>query len=374
MGNVISPFFFAFERWSKRPMHWRLAELEQLRVESISECSRRFSSTLSNSHCVYICKHVVRLHLCTQRTRHDTISSSHLGHVLTIANVIYVLRNLGICAISRLRCAFSESRNCVPILRLRTGFTQSRDCAAPVCNLEIARHQCAILRFSVACTIEPFEFPLYIKVRDVRNKLLQLRRHLQCRACILKPPYQGLLGSSPTRRNSLPSQSGCGSREIPDLWSAPVQGITNSLLLVSSDALTPLAHYIRKLRSRNIKIAQTYRAISRLCKHTAQSHDWVRNLKIGAQFPDSKNAQRNLEIAQIPKLSGTYTYHEQKTSALQLWSLRNVGRIQCHVLYVVKRKPYLHDGRVMIDLNKNRLVEIPPSSVKQPDDGLTEIQ
>jgi len=32
----------------------------------------------------------------------------------------------------------------------------------------------------------------------------------------------------------------------------------------------------------------------------------VRNLEIGAQSPDSKNAQRNLEIAQIPKLRGTY--------------------------------------------------------------------
>ena len=33
----------------------------------------------------------------------------------------------------------------------------------------------------------------------------------------------------------------------------------------------------------------------------------MRNLEIGAQFPDSKNAQRNLEIAQIPKLRGTFT-------------------------------------------------------------------
>jgi len=33
----------------------------------------------------------------------------------------------------------------------------------------------------------------------------------------------------------------------------------------------------------------------------------LRNLEIGAQFPDSKNVQRNLEIAQIPKLRGTYT-------------------------------------------------------------------
>jgi len=43
-------------------------------------------------------------------------------------------------------------------------------------------------------------------------------------------------------------------------------------------------------------IAQTYCAISRLSAH---------NLKIGAQFPDSKNALHNLEIAQIPKLHRT---------------------------------------------------------------------
>ena len=34
----------------------------------------------------------------------------------------------------------------------------------------------------------------------------------------------------------------------------------------------------------------------------------VRNLEIGMQFPDSENALRNLEIAQIPRLCGTYTY------------------------------------------------------------------
>ena len=30
------------------------------------------------------------------------------------------------------------------------------------------------------------------------------------------------------------------------------------------------------------------------------------NLEIGMQFPDSENAQRNLEIVQIPILRGTY--------------------------------------------------------------------
>ena len=33
----------------------------------------------------------------------------------------------------------------------------------------------------------------------------------------------------------------------------------------------------------------------------------LRNLEIGTQFRDSENAQRNLEIAQIPKLRRTYT-------------------------------------------------------------------
>ena len=51
----------------------------------------------------------------------------------------YVPRNLGICAISRLRSAFSESRNCVPISRLRNIAAQSRDCAATLRNLEIAQ-------------------------------------------------------------------------------------------------------------------------------------------------------------------------------------------------------------------------------------------
>ena len=31
----------------------------------------------------------------------------------------------------------------------------------------------------------------------------------------------------------------------------------------------------------------------------------MRNLKIGTQSQDSENAQRNLEIAQIPRLRGT---------------------------------------------------------------------
>ena len=43
------------------------------------------------------------------------------------------------------------------------------------------------------------------------------------------------------------------------------------------------------------------------------------------------------------------------------------------VLNVIKRKPRLHDGTVMVDTYKNRLVEIPPSSGESPNDGLTRI-
>jgi len=59
---------------------------------------------------------------------------------------VYVPRNLGICAISRLRCAFLESGNCAPISRLRT---QSWDCAVRLRNLEIAQYACAISRLRV---------------------------------------------------------------------------------------------------------------------------------------------------------------------------------------------------------------------------------
>ena len=38
-----------------------------------------------------------------------------------------------------------------------------------------------------------------------------------------------------------------------------------------------------------------------------QSQNWLCNLEIGTQFLDSDNAQRNLKIAQIPRLHITYT-------------------------------------------------------------------
>jgi len=100
-----------------------------------------------------------------------------------------------------------------------------------------------------------------------------------------------------TNSEKLPSpRSGYGSREIPDLWNAPVQGITISeSSQLSSGSQLGRSHPVSPLRS---QIALTQ---SRDCANV------LRNLEI-AQFPDSKNAQRNLEIAQIPKLRGTHTY------------------------------------------------------------------
>ena len=59
---------------------------------------------------------------------------------------------------------------------------------------------------------------------------------------------------------------------------------------------------------RNLQIAHMCYAISRLRTCVTQSPDCLRNLEIRTQSRDSENAQRNLEIAQILRLRGTYTY------------------------------------------------------------------
>jgi len=50
----------------------------------------------------------------------------------------------------------------------------------------------------------------------------------------------------------------------------------------------------------------------------------------------------------------------------------NVQRI--HVLHIMKRKPCLHDGTVMVDMDKNRLVDISPSGREPPDVRSSRIQ
>ena len=46
--------------------------------------------------------------------------------------------------------------------------------------------------------------------------------------------------------------------------------------------------------------------------------------------------------------------------------------LRMHVLHIMKRKPHLHDGTVMVDTDKIKLVEIPSSVREPPDVGLTD--
>jgi len=151
-----------------------------------------------------------------------------------------------ICTISRFHCAFSESRHCMPILRLHDTSAQSQDCA-----------------ISVACTIEPrlsFEFPSFIKVRNILKELLQLRCHHQCQACT-QAPVPGISGKFADLEKLPSPQSGYGHRETPDLWSAQGFKASPTWRALNSQTLSP--HYACELRS---------------C-----------NLEIGTQFPDSES-------------------------------------------------------------------------------------
>jgi len=137
------------------------------------------------------------------------------------------LRILGICAISRLCCAFSESGNCVPISRLCSRFTQF-----------------------VACTIEPrslLKFPPCVKVRNVCKELLQLCHH-QHQACTQASRARDFLED--------PRPVECPRSRLHQLGE----------LSVSSHALTLLVHYVCKLLlcNCNLKIVQMYCTISGL--------------------------------------------------------------------------------------------------------------
>ena len=79
-----------------------------------------------------------------QLVKTNVLQSTKLAHIQQIGG-IYVPRNLGTCAISRLRCAFSESRDCI-ISGLCNTCMRPWDCATRVCDLEIVQHVCAISR------------------------------------------------------------------------------------------------------------------------------------------------------------------------------------------------------------------------------------
>ena len=62
-------------------------------------------------------------------------------HTCILYMYMYVQRNLGIYAISRIRYVVSGSHKCVPnseTLKMRNSITQSRDCVEHVDILEIA--------------------------------------------------------------------------------------------------------------------------------------------------------------------------------------------------------------------------------------------
>ena len=180
---------------------------------------------------------------------------------------------------------------------------------------------------SVAFTTEPrssFEFPSFIKVRNVCKELLQLRRHHQCRACT--PASTARLPSPrswPTRRNLLPSpRSWYRRREIPDLWCAPVQGFTNSessqLSSVSQLRQSCPVSSLRSqiiLRSCNLKIAKMYCAISRLAMHSRDWHAISGFRECAAQSWDCANSWIAHNAYHWRTLPVPYTHHKGTETA-----------------------------------------------------------
>ena len=265
----------------------------------------------------------------------------HFNHIPSCAYVFRAIQE------------FVQSRDCAVHSQNLETACQSQDCALGLCNLEIVRHQCAISRSrstgeqsqdrisSIAYTIELFQFPLCTKVRNVRNELLQLCCHHQCQACILKPPHQGLLGSSPIRRNSLPLGLGTGAESSQTCGVFPFKASSSRRAL----NYLQLAQTLSSCQS--ITLANCTCAILRLHKRLIQSQDWLRNLEIGSQFLDSQNAQCNLEIAQIPRLRGTYAYVCMHVSqyvcvdSKRVKLLVSVSALECQDIETAIVRPYV---------------------------------
>ena len=186
--------------------------------------------------------------------------------VIITFKMYYVSRNPGICAILRLRCAFSEFGNCVPISRLctRDNYAISR-----LCGTSVQYRDYAISAEIPGCR-SSFH---HIQVRNVRKELLLLRQHHELRACTHAPHARDF-----------------GHEKF-----------ANSEKLSS----------ISQLRCSNPVSVMFTNCACAISKCILQSLDWLCNLEIGMQFPDSENAQCNLEIARIPGLRGTCTYYTQ---------------------------------------------------------------
>ena len=89
-----------------------------------------------------------------------------------------------------------------------------------------------------------------------------------------KPQHQGLLGSSPTQRNSLPLGLGTGVERsqtcgVPPFKASPSLKVLNSLLLVISDTPTPLAITQPRATSR---LARNFGTLRMQVNHILISH------------------------------------------------------------------------------------------------------
>ena len=59
------------------------------------------------------------------------------------------------------------------------------------------------------------------------------------------------------------------------------------------------------------------------------------------------------------------------TICIYSWTENFSLTVMLRGLMFMKMKPHLHNGTVMVDMDKNRLIEIPPNGGEPPDIGLT---
>jgi len=90
-------------------------------------------------------------HVCSTAYSYAISYAKSLSKLHLVFRMYYVSRNLGICAILRLHCAFSESGGCVPISRLctRDNYAISRLCGTSVLMQFLLRSQ-VVVRVSIA--------------------------------------------------------------------------------------------------------------------------------------------------------------------------------------------------------------------------------
>ena len=177
---------------------------------------------------------------------------------------------------------FTQSRN----------LCQSWDCTWGLHNLEIL-HWFLRSQKKFCCMHNWIQVVVWGSILYKGKELLQLCSHHQRWARTQAPRARDFCE---VRQLTLPLSLGAGAERPQTCENAPDQGFTsetwralNSLPLASSNALTPLVHYIRELCLR---------------KRIVQSQDWLHILELGARFPNSEVVQCNLEIAQIARLRG----------------------------------------------------------------------